>query len=162
MAGLVQTFPKQPKLITFVSHTSAFTVEGENPLEVYAHSIVVKNAGRASATKVRVGHNWTPNIRVHPDMPYERNASPNGGVELMFENLGPGEQITISYLYYPPAVWNSVNSYVKSDEGPARAIHALPSPQAPRWMMHCTRALIWLGIFSALYWVGSAIKYALS
>ena len=36
--------------------------------------------------------------------------------------LVPNEQVTISYLYFPPTTWKQINGPVKSDEGLARVL----------------------------------------
>jgi hypothetical protein len=47
---------KHPKLISYLGHTSAFRLRGDNPGTVHTHAIVVRNVGRIAANNVRIGH----------------------------------------------------------------------------------------------------------
>jgi hypothetical protein len=42
---LDQWLAKRPKLISYLGHTSAFTLRGDNPVVVHTHAIVVRNVG---------------------------------------------------------------------------------------------------------------------
>ena len=74
----------------------------------------------------------------------------------MFPRVVPGEQITLSYLYFPPITWNLVNNYVKSDEGMATVITVLPARQFPKWVVNIQRLLVVLG-FAAVTYFGIAL-----
>ena len=53
-------FERRPRLITYYGHTSAFRLRTPEQPEVFTHSIVIRNAGRRSATNVAVGYNFFP------------------------------------------------------------------------------------------------------
>lgn len=110
------------------------------------HAIVIRNAGNIAAKNIRVGHNIFPDISctVSPPIEYEVKKIENG-TELIFPIMVPKEQITISYLYFPPVVCSQINTYVKSDEGFARVIHVIPSPQLPRWLEIILYFLLFIG-----------------
>jgi len=87
----------------------------------------------------------------YPSVQYQVNVLPSGGSEIIFPTLVPSEQITVAYLYYPPVFWNNVNSYTKSDEGLAKIISVLPSPQPSPIVRRIFSALVFLGSVTALY-----------
>ena len=127
--------------------------------QVFTHSVVVRNAGRKAANNVRLGHNVLPDFSVFPAVPYNVAALPGGGSEIVFPSLVPGEQITVTYLYFPPLLWNGVNTYTKSDDGFAQVLNVLPTPQLAPWLQRILWALIILGSITALYAVGQGIAF---
>ena len=63
----------------------------------------------------------------------------------------PEEQITISYLYAPPLLWSQIHAYTKSDEGFAKILNVLPTPQPKKWIVRAFWALAFVGTASLLY-----------
>jgi hypothetical protein len=51
---------------------------------------------------------------------------PRGRQDIVIPKLIPGEQVTISYLYFPPMTFDQVNDGIKCDQGFAQAIPVLP------------------------------------
>ena len=152
-AVIAQWWEKRPHLVSYLAHSSAVTVhppQGQQ-FQVNTHSIVVRNAGKKAATNVRLGHFILPNYSVFPSINYEVNGLPGGGSEIVFPQLVPGEQVTVTYLYYPPVFWNKVNSYTKSDEGFAKILSVLPSPQPSVLVYRLRQVLMGLGAVTALY-----------
>ena len=143
---------KRPRLIVYLGHVSSFTVQGQTPIQVFTHAIVVRNAGRLAANNVRIGHNvLPPHYQLLPSIPHSVVQVPSGGAEILIPKLVPDEQVTISYLYQPPLTWDRVNAYTKSDEGFAKVLNVLPTPQLPKWMIVLLWVLIFIGITSLLY-----------
>jgi hypothetical protein len=148
---------RRPKLITYYGHVSAFRLRIAEQADVFTHSIVIRNSGRKSATNVSVGHSLLPrDYQIYPAVAYEVRKVPDTGDEIFFPRLVPGEQVTISYLYMPPLTYNQVNTYVKSDEGFAKVLYALPTPQPPKWLLVVCWALIIVGAVSLIYVLLSA------
>lgn len=121
-------------------------------VQVNVHSIVVRNTGKKTAFNVRLGHN----VRVHnyvlePQVQHEKKESPAGPWEIVLPALVPGEQVLVSYLYFPPITWHQINSYTKSDEGSARFLNILPTPQPPRWLMRVSLIFFYIGIVATAY-----------
>ena len=147
-------FEDRAKLVAFYGHVAAFKVrpaEG-SAFDVYTHSVVIRNAGRRPATDVRISHGvFPPNVTVFPPVDYKTVALPEGSTELVFPTLVPGEHITISYLYFPPVVFNQVNTRVRSSEGFAKVVEALPTVVTPPWLRRTRTALVIIGITTALY-----------
>ncbi len=86
-----------------------------------------------------------------PSVVYHVEQLPGGGAEIVFPTLVPGEQVTVGYLYYPPVLWSNVNSSTKSDEGFAKIVNVLPTPQPSVWVLRGMWALIVLGAVTTTY-----------
>ena len=143
---------KRPRLISYLGHASAFTLRSQPPTTIHTHAIVVRNAGRVAATNVRIGHNVLPdNFQLYPAVPYTVERTAGGIAEIILSKLVPEEQITISYLYFPPLLWNQIHAYTKSDEGFAKILNVIPTPQAPKWVTRAIWALVFVGAASLLY-----------
>lgn len=151
---------KRPKLISYLGHASSFTLRGENPFIVHTHAIVVRNAGRETANNVRIGHNILPeNYQLYPAVPHTKEQVEGGIAEIIIPQMVSGEQITISYLYTPPLLWSQINAYTKSDEGFAKIINALPTPQLPKWIGNIIWSLVFVGVVTILYLIVEAILW---
>jgi hypothetical protein len=110
-----------------------------------------KNTGRRAATNVRVSHFVLPDFQVYPPVLYRVEELPNGGHDIVFPSLVSNEQVSISYLYFPPLLWHQIHIGTKSDEGLARTINILPTPQLPRWAQLILLGLIGIGCLSVVY-----------
>lgn len=145
---------RKPKLFSYIGHVSAFTLQDEQKSSVFTHSIIVRNAGRRSATNVRLGHHFLPiNLRIDPQANYKIETNPEGAAEIVIPTLVPKEQVTISYLYFPPTTWNQINAYTKSDEGFAKILNVIPMPQPSTPVLWLARILILIGASFVTYWV---------
>jgi hypothetical protein len=157
---LDQLLAKRPKLISYMGHASSFALQ--NGTQVHTHAIVVRNAGRQTANNIRIGHYYLPDYQIFPAVQHRVEQVPKGGPELIIEKLVPGEQVTLSYLYFPPTTWAQVNSYAKSDEGLAKILNVIPSPQLPAWQIRLLWSLVGLGILAATYVIVQLIRWALA
>ena len=92
-------------------------------------------------------------------MAYEVNDLPGGGRELLFPRLVPGEQVTVTYLYFPPVIWSNINSYTKSDEGLATIINVLPAPRWSPWLTGLAWALIVVGSITVVLAAGQLLVF---
>jgi len=144
---------KRPKLISYLLHASAFTLRSApNQPTIHTHSIVVRNAGRVAAINVRIGHSVLPdNFQLYPARPHTVERTENGIAEIVLDKLVPNEQIQISYLYAPPLLWSQIHAYTKSDDGFAKIITVLPTPQSPKWVIRMFWVLVLIGFASLLY-----------
>lgn len=143
---------KRPKLLIYLGHASAFTIRGNPGGAVHTHTVVVRNAGREAASNVRIGHHVLPdNYQIYPRVPHEVVRDPSGSAEIVIPKLVKDEEVTISYLYFPPLLWSQINSYAKSDAGFAKALNAIPTPQPPRWMIIVIWSLVLVGATCLLY-----------
>jgi hypothetical protein len=154
---------KRPKLLSFRSHANAVQVNPPSgaPFRVHTHSVVVRNAGRASASNVRLAHEVLPsNFSVYPSVEYSVVELPGGGADIVFPKLVPGEQVSVTYLYYPPTLADHVNTGCRSDEGFAKIVTVLWFPQRPLWQRATALVLMSagvVGILSVVYFVAARL-----
>jgi hypothetical protein len=148
-------FENRPVLISYYQHVSSFrhVVAGAQPLHVHTHSVVLRNTGRVSATNVRLRHATLPSFQVWPDVAHRVEDLPGGGREIVIPTLVPGEQITVSYLYAPPLVYDQVNKGIRCDQGFAQEIPVLLLRQYPRWVNRIAGWLMILGMVTVAYGV---------
>ncbi|MGE5241046.1 MAG: hypothetical protein ACM3NI_05305 [Bacteroidota bacterium] len=142
----------RPKLITYLVHASAIPFGDEKKTNVNTHSIVVRNSGKRTAHNVRIGDNFLPAFQIHPQLAHEVVRGPNNSAEIIIPTLVPGEQINISYLYFPPDVWNQVHSYCKSDEMSAKYINIIPAAQLNKLQLTAIWGLLFVGAPTLVYW----------
>ena len=148
---------RKARLIAYFTHAEVFNLQGANPVTVHTHGIAMKNIGKRTATDVRVRHNILPdNFRIFPLIEHRVDRLAGGGVEIVFPNLVPNEQVFISYLYLPPLVFSNIHAGIRHSEGFATEVMALPTPQYPIWARRTLSTLLILGIIAFLYlaWEG--------
>lgn len=148
-------FSEREKLISHYGHVSAFTLkaisEGQKPTQVNTHSIIIRNAGRKTSKNIRVGHSILPDINIYPDIDYSIRELPGGGTEIVIPSLVPKKEITISYLYFPPVIYDQINTHVESDEGPAKIVNVKLHPEPPKYVLAAIWALMLYGVIGLLY-----------
>jgi hypothetical protein len=149
---------KKPRLISYLGHVSSFTLRNQSQTLVFTHAIVVRNAGREAANNVRIGHSVLPDYQLSPSVYHTVEQIQTGGTEVVIPKLVPGEQVTVSYLYFPPLTWNQINTYTKSDEGLARILTVIPTPQPQKWIVRLFLFLVFVGIVAVIYLVIEAVR----
>ncbi len=153
-AVLDRAIERKPNLIAYFNHASAFDLTGTNPLTVHTHGIVIRNIGKKTATDVRVRHHVLPkDFKVFPVIQHHVETLPSGGQEIVFPELVPFEQVTISYLYFPPLIYSQIHAGIRHNQGFATEVTALPTPQYPAWMLRILRFLLLLGLVGFIYFV---------
>lgn len=160
---LNRRFESRPILISYFGHVSAFQFSppGGQVVHVNTHSIVLRNAGRRSATNVRLRHNVLPDFSIRPALVYHVEDLPGGSREIVIPTLVPGEEVTISYMYLAPVTVAQINAGIKSDEGFAQPIPVLLQRQYPRWFNISAAVLMLTGIVAAIYVVWQVVlKFA--
>ncbi len=154
-AWLTHTLEGRPSLLSYVLHTNAITTYGNSgstsPLTVHTHSIVVRNTSKLAANNVRIGHQTLPDFTIYPPVNYTVNVLPDGSSEILIPKLVRSEQITISYLYFPPLTWDKINSYTKSDEGFAKVIPVLLIAPPSAFVKRLIWFLIAIGFSTVIY-----------
>lgn len=155
-------FEARAKVVSFIGHVSSFTLQDQQRTVVHTHSVVVRNAGRKTAHNVRLAHSvLPPNVTVYPPVQYAIERNPEGASEIVIPVLVPKEQVTISYLYFPPLTWNQVNASTKSDEGFAKIINVIPMPQPSKAILMIVWALVFVGASYIFYWLVRLGAYVL-
>ncbi|MCX5864930.1 MAG: hypothetical protein NTW42_07635 [Deltaproteobacteria bacterium] len=159
-AWVNQRFESRPVLISYFSHVSAFrhTPAGGEPLHINTHSVVLRNAGRQSATNVRLHHAYLPDFNIFPVVVHNVEVLPDGSKDIVIPVLVPGEEITVSYLYFPPLVAGQVNAGIKCDRGFANQITVLLQRQYPRWFNRTVIALFLVGVVTVCYLIYVSIS----
>jgi hypothetical protein len=153
-------FENRPIIISYFSHVSAFrhTPSGGQPMQIHTHSVVLRNAGRHSATNVRLHHVILPDFNIFPPIVHNIETLPDGSQDIVIPTLVPGEEITISYLYFPPVVVGQINAGVKCDQGFAKPITVLLQRQYPRWFNHTVGIMLLIGVVTVCYLIYVGIR----
>jgi hypothetical protein len=150
------------RVVSFLGHVSAFTLQDEEHTVVHTHSVVVRNAGRRAARNVRLTHGvLPPNVTIYPPVQHSIERNSDGSGEIVLPVLVPKEQVTVSYLYFPPLLWNQINNNTKSDEGFAKIINVMPVPRPSKGVIVAVWLLAFIGASFVLYWLVRLAIYAL-
>ena len=161
---------RRAKLLTYYGHVASFTVNptsGQPSFLVNTHAVVLRNAGKRATEHVRMSHHYLPpNVMVWPARPHTFEHVPGAADELVIPILGPGEQVTVSYLYFAPTTYDQINAGIRSDDGPAQPVtmqlqmtYSMPA-RALAVALAATGCLVWLSLVIWLahlayrYWVG--------
>ncbi len=152
-AWINRRFESHPSLFSYYGHVSAFrhTPPGGAQIDVYTHSVILSNQGRRPATNVRLHHNVLPDFNIYPQVAHSIDTLPDGTRDIVIPTMVPGETLTISYLYFPPLLWNQVNAGIRFDGGFARPIPVLLQRQYPQWLVTILGLLAIVGFVAVVY-----------
>lgn len=155
VAAVVKHYTEgRSRIVSFIGHVSAFTLQDEARTVVHTHSVVIRNTGSKTANNVRLAHAiLPPNLTVFPAIQYTIERNPEGAAEILIPAMVPKEQVTISYLYFPPLIWSQINSSLKSDEGFGKVITVIPTPQPNKIVIAAVIALMFIGGSFCFYWL---------
>ena len=140
-------------LLSHWGHVSSFNYQkGDGTTGIVnTHSVVIRNVGRRAATNVRLSHSHLPDFNIWPPVQYKLEGVPNSGNDIVIPTVVPNQQVSISYLYFPPFTYADVNAGVKCDQGFATQIPVLLQQQYPGWFNYCAAALMTLGTSALVY-----------
>ena len=164
-AALDRWYEKRQRLIVYLLNEADFLIRqvGTPPTDVACRTfvLVLQNSGRHTTNNVRIGHYWLPpDVAINPAIPHTIDESaPGTAAEVRIDQLVSGEEITISYIVLAPMQSGNVISYVKSDDGPARVLNFLPTPQWPKWAQRSVLLLLSVGLVSIVYVVYLVIPW---
>lgn len=150
---LNSVFGKKVKLNHFIlaPSTFPFALDG-GTIYINTHSLIVRNNGSLPAVNLRVGHRrMPPNYTIFPARDSRVIELERGETEILIERLLPKEQITISYLYFPPLVVGEVHSYVKSNECFSKPKDMAPAPVISKPLTVFLWYLVICGAASTVY-----------
>lgn len=161
-AWLTHNIEGRPRLLSYFVHSSAIVTNrqpgGAAPMTIHTHSIVVKNSSRKPANNVRLGHRVLPDFTIHPPIQHEVVVLKDGSSEIVIPKMIRSEQLTISYLYFPPVIWDQINTYTKSDKGFAKIIPVQLVTLPPKPLLVASSALTLIGASTVLYFVAQWIR----
>lgn len=162
-AWVDRLFESRPTLISHFGHISTFQVNppGGQRVLVNTHAIVLRNAGRRSATNVRLSHNFLPDFNIWPALQHHVEDVPGGVKEIVIPTLVPSEVVTISYLYFAPVTYAEVNAGIKSDQGFALPIPVLLQRQFPKWFNLLAALLMIIGTVALVYVAVEAVGHVI-
>ena len=148
-------FESRPILISYFGHISAFktTPPDKEPIHVNTHTVVLRNVGRKAASNIRLHHNTLPDFNIWPSVTYSIEELPDGSKDIIIPTLVPSEEVTISYLYFPPLIASNINAGIKSDQGFARQIQVLLQRQYPLWFIKIVQTFLIIGVTASIYLV---------
>jgi hypothetical protein len=159
-AWVNRCYENRPVLISYFGHVAAFTHHpggGQGAIQIHTHSVVLRNTGRLRATNVRIHHTVLPDFNIWPGVAHTVETLPDGTKDIVIPTLVPGEQVTISYLYFAPVTYAQVNAGIKSDHGFAKQIPVLLQRQYPTWSNATVAVLMLVGLISLVYLLYRAV-----
>jgi hypothetical protein len=164
---------RRPRLIAFYGHVGEFRMApppnappGSPPAGIHTHAVVIGNVGGLPAHNVRVPHRGSlaaadVHVYVEPGVNYSTQTLPGGDEEILFPILVSKQYVTISYLYFPPLTFHSINLPVRSDEGFAKVVNVLPViANPPRWLSVAFVALTLIGLATVAYGIFELARWA--
>lgn len=152
---------RKSKLTVYVGNVSIIKTTTS-----YVHSfyIVLTNNGKLKAENIRIQHLILPEYReIIPHVKSYVDEIGEGLKDLVIEQMVPGEQLTIQYLYYVDEEFGnrSIKFFngIKCDDGYVKVEHYLPTKQFPNWVNLISLALMFVGAVSIIYYVMKLIVW---
>jgi hypothetical protein len=165
-AIVTRSLSEQPKLIAYYGHVASHAfnsvVEGEQVTHINTHAVVIRNNGNKTATNVRISHNVLPDFKIYPETEYQVNELPSGSKELVIPRITPKREYTISYLYFPPVMYNQISSFIDSDTGAAKKVNVRLQQILPKWLNLIIGTSMLLGIIAFVYVVYEVVQRVFS
>lgn len=161
IAWLLNTFLKgkarlqmaQPHTFTFIVQQPLLNAQGQqisSTQTVHTRSLLVKNAGRESATKVELVFNLKPMcLNIWPPRHYVEYTEPDGRYVLIFDSLSPNEVVGCEVMGVNQSVPDLVT--VRSDQALAQRVNMYPQPVLTRDARAALGMLVLLGLATAVY-----------
>lgn len=156
-------FERKPHLVVYYDHVASFraTPPGGTAIDVFSHGIILRNSGNYPATNVRIHHNVLPDFKIFPPIIHQVEKLPDGSVDIVIPSLVPKEQITVSYLYFPPLIYDRVNAGIKCDQGFAQQKEVVLQPRVRPWLRVLVMFLMLMGFVCSLYLIFMGFQYLL-
>ena len=141
-----------PRLVYYVSSAANFTnifPNSPNPLvNLNVLTITIRNNGNDTARNVDISHVvWPWHFQVIPFIPHTIIQGPDGRPRIIrLANLGPGESVSVAYLYNIVVFPDLMYEYVRSEETIARRIPVILNQVYPLWFTKLLAILLALGL----------------
>src|SRR6266404_2310864 len=150
-------------LISYTSHVQWVTIppqQGQQPTPpIGTFTLFLWNAGRAPARDVQVGHYLPLPNNVYPDLPRQTATTPGGGTVMTFASIPPRTVVSISYLFYGVLTIEQIISYVNWEQGTSKKIPVVLQRIWPKWFQAILWALLTAGLWVAINFVLSLVKF---
>jgi len=156
---------KKAKLVYYYGGMSNFSLkpqeQGKQPMNIYTHSLILSNVGKAPAEKVEIYQNTVPlGFSITPDIKW--TVSPNASEQfkhvIEIEYLEPRGQIMLSYLYGPPQFPQNFVSKIRCKDGEGKQIPVLPVRQFSPLVNYLFQFIFLVGAIAIIYLI---TKYVL-
>jgi len=129
---------------------------------VHTHAIVVQNTGKKTAHNVRINHAIFPlSYQLYPAVSHTVTGGSGASAEICIPVLVPSEQVSISYLYFPPLIWDQIVSSVKCDEMLAKVIQTIPTAPPSRAIRWLFWVVLFIGASTVTYGLLKLLPFAL-
>jgi hypothetical protein len=153
-------FKAKARLVVASPHTFTFLVQQPfvdpqgkvlSPTQtVHTSSLLVRNTGKDTATKVELVFNWKPEcVNVWPSRHYDEYTEPDNRYVMIFGSLAPDEHLGCEVF--------SINKdlpsllVARSDQCVARVIAMYPQPVIANWKRNIITLLAAVGLASMVY-----------
>lgn len=149
----------KPRVVAFMASANSVVMGKGTDTEttIHSHVLIIRNDGGLAARDVRITHDiFPPGLSVYPGIEYRAFENPQGQTELQFPLLAPGQQVSVSYMYFPPLIWPQINCDVYSENGRAERVTLLPKPKPARWIVSLRYVLMFTGAWALIYWIARA------
>lgn len=117
---------------------------------IHTSSLVLKNAGRETATKIELVFNWKPLfINVWPSRHFTEHTETDNRYILIFDSLAPNETVGCELLSVNVALPALI--VARSDQCVAQTIEMYPQPVVKNWQRRVGIFLVLSGMALAVY-----------
>ncbi len=153
-------FKAKAKLVLATPHSFTFLVK--EPLldpqgkqlqptqTVHTRSLLVRNAGKETATKVELVFNWKPLcVNIWPSRHFDEYTEPDNRYVMIFDSLAPQEYLGCELFSINFELPNLIT--VRSDQCVAQTINMYPQPAIPDWKRRLGIVLGLAGIALVVY-----------
>lgn len=117
---------------------------------VHTTSLMIRNAGKETATKVELVFNWKPLcINVWPSRHFQEHTEPDSRYVMIFDSLAPNEILGCELLSINTNLPDLIQ--VRSDQCIAQTINMYPQPVIKNWHRRAGAVLTLSGLALVVY-----------
>lgn len=157
-------YEKKARLVYYLGGASDFSnvlvQEGQPLVNVYSHTLVVKNIGKAVAEQVEIYQGLKPiAFSIFPDIRHAIEQPTGEDVKhiIKIDYLEPDGELTLSYLYnYPHQPANFV-SKIRCKDGSGTPISVFPVRALPPYINLLIKVVFYFGLLTILFLVAKNI-----
>lgn len=151
----------EPHSFTYLTRNATRDEDGSetvNTLVIHTKTVVVRNSGRETATKVELVFNWKPMcINMWPPRHHDEHQDGDNRYSIIYDSLAPGEFVGCSLLSVSHELPNLVN--VRSEQCVAQNVVMLPQPIVSGWLRVLLSTLLAVGSVATIYLAISLIQW---